>query len=157
MSRVAATCHFLDRRSRFVLDPTTEIISSFHVSRVREVRAPPSFDLSVNEMLIFSHVSFLDRRSRFVLDPTTEIISSFHVSRVGRIEHLVPLTFQSAKCQSLAMCPLASTTKIISRSRISRVRGVRAPPSFDFPVSEMLICDHVSCPKMDGPPAFRIL
>jgi hypothetical protein len=34
---------------------------------------------------------------------------------------------------------------------------VGAPPFFDFPVNKKLTCDHVSCPKMDGPPAFRIL
>jgi hypothetical protein len=32
----------------------------------------------------------------------------------------------------------------------------RALPSFEFLVSGMLIRDHVSCPKMDDPPSFRI-
>jgi hypothetical protein len=43
---------------------------------------------------------------------------------------------------------------VISHITISEVGE---PPFFDFPVSEKLICNHVSCPKMDGPPAFRIL
>ena len=33
----------------------------------------------------------------------------------------------------------------------------RALPSFEFLVSEMLICGHVSCPKMEDPPSFGIL
>jgi hypothetical protein len=52
--------------------------------------SPPSFDLSVSEMMIFSHVSFLDRQSK-----------SFHdlaYREFEGLENLLPLNFPSAKC-----------------------------------------------------------
>jgi hypothetical protein len=52
---------------------------------------------------------------------------------------------------------LDMTAKIVSRFRISQIREVREPRSFDFPVSDMMIFLHMSCLKMDGPPSFEIL
>jgi hypothetical protein len=56
-----------------------------------------------------------DQWSRSILDPMARIISRFRISRVREVRALLPLTFQSGKCQSFAMCPMASMARIISQ------------------------------------------
>jgi hypothetical protein len=48
----------LDQRSRKIVDLAAKIVSRFHISRIREVREPLSFDFLVSDMMIFRHVSY---------------------------------------------------------------------------------------------------
>jgi hypothetical protein len=48
----------LDQWSRRNLDLTAKIVSRFHISQIREVREPHSFDFPVSDMMIFRHMSY---------------------------------------------------------------------------------------------------
>jgi hypothetical protein len=96
------------------LAPTARIVSRLRVSRVSTPRSFDSSNVQVSEIPIARHVSSgsngqdcfvtsrlvsLDnQRSRSLLDPTAQIMSRLRVSRLWRLEHLLPLTLQSAKC-----------------------------------------------------------
>ena len=166
----------------WINDP--DLIAILHIVSCK-VRAFPSFDFPVSEKLIPHHMSLLDQRSISYRDFTTSwafvmldqwsmislwsmthIKSWFRISRFHRIEHLLSLTFQSAKSQSLAMFPMHPTFHNIPWSkgpdqflgfRISQVPTPCSVDSSNVQVSEILVAFHVSFLKMDGPSSFRIL
>ena len=53
----------------------------------------------------------------FVITPDmmAQILSWFHISRVGRLEHFVPLTFQSTKWWYFTTCPMEPMVQILSQ------------------------------------------
>ena len=105
-----------------------------------------------------------DRRSRSHLDLTAAIKLQYRISRFRDSCGYYSLTSPTLDPRNYEMdwdqrsrSNLDLMAQIKSWFHISWFWEVREPRSFDSPVSEMLICVHVSCLKMDGPPSFGIL